>query len=93
MRVTARGIVIDCEVKTKCKIFSVEWTNNTLYMSLNSMAVENKANKEVIESVHEIFKVPKAQISIIAGHKSKIKAVLVENITEDAARHILSQIN
>ncbi|KAI5164618.1 hypothetical protein NEAUS03_2530, partial [Nematocida ausubeli] len=37
MRVTARGIVIDCEVKTKCKIFSVEWTNNTLYMSLNSM--------------------------------------------------------
>jgi uncharacterized protein len=39
---------------------------------------ENKANKEVIESLAEYFDVPKSRISILSGLRSKKKVVGVE---------------
>ncbi|EIJ87709.1 uncharacterized protein NEPAR06_0864 [Nematocida parisii] len=93
MRVAETGVVISCEVKPKCKFFMVEWANDILYISLTEMAIENRANKEVIETFHEIFRRPRSTIKIIAGLKSRAKSVLLENITEEEARKDLNKLN
>lgn len=93
MRQKEKGIVVSCEVKPNSKNSSIEWVENTLNISVTSLAVENKANKEVIETLHKIFKRPKSQIRVIAGSKSRSKSIFIEGITEKEAADVLDKIN
>ncbi|KAI5190391.1 uncharacterized protein NEMIN01_1015 [Nematocida minor] len=93
MRETETGVIINCEVKPKSKVFSIAWSDDVLNISVTSMAVENKANKEVVEILHNLFKVPKNRIKIVSGHKSKSKSVLVEEINKEDAKNKLEKIN
>lgn len=92
MRQIASGVVINCEVKPKSKVFAVTWAGDILNISLTAAAVENRANKEIVETLHEIFKRPKNQIEIIAGSKSRTKSVLIKGISEQEARNRLTEI-
>ncbi|KAH9385107.1 uncharacterized protein NEMAJ01_0003 [Nematocida major] len=93
MRATESGVIINCEVKPKSKVFSLSWAGDILSISLTSIPIENRANREVIETVHKILRRPKNQVSILGGGKSRSKSVLVDGITEEEARSLLSQIN
>lgn len=89
MRKVEGGVVIEIEVKLKSKGDLVEWAEDKLTLSVNSAAVENKANKEVVERMSKIFKRGKNQIKIIGGNKSKTKSVLIEGIEEEEVKEIL----
>ena len=55
----------------------VDFTEEYVRIKISAPAIENKANKELIEFCSDLFKVNKSKIKIISGEKSKIKKVLI----------------
>lgn len=67
------------KVKPNAKENKVEGIGkNQFLVKVKAPPKEDKANKEVIETLAEYFKVPKSQISILTGLKSKQKIVNIE---------------
>ena len=60
---------------------------NDLLFRLSSPPVEGAANTELIDVLSDLFGVPKRNITIVSGEKSRTKRVRVEGIrAEDVAR-------
>ncbi len=53
--------------------------NASLKVKLTSPPVDGKANEALIEVLAEYFKVKKSAISILVGHESRNKIVLIES--------------
>lgn len=70
-------------VKPNSKKTGIEWQENQLFIRLNSPPVDNKANKEVCEVISDIVHVPKGQVSVIRGGKSKEKEIQVLGISQN----------
>ncbi len=67
------------KVKPNAKENKVEGiSKNQFLVKVKAPPKEDKANKELIETLAEYFKVPKSQISILTGLKSKQKIVNIE---------------
>lgn len=49
-----------------------------LKMNIKSPPVEGKANNMIIAYLSDLLKIPKAQIEITSGHRSKFKSILVK---------------
>ncbi|MEO0069090.1 MAG: DUF167 domain-containing protein [candidate division WOR-3 bacterium] len=54
-----------------------EIDKNQLLVRVKAPAKQNKANAELIETLSEYFKVPKSQITILAGLKSNKKLIKI----------------
>ena len=52
---------------------SFDKKNNLYVVSTKARPIEGKANEAIIKLLAEYFKVPKSQITLKAGKKSKIK--------------------
>ncbi len=73
------GYILKIIVKTGAKnpgIESIE--NDILKIRLKSLPKDGLANKELIEKLSEILKIPKSKIEIIKGLTSKIKTVKIK---------------
>jgi hypothetical protein len=57
---------------------------------VRSPAMEGRANKEVVAVISEMTGIEKTRISIISGSTSPVKKILVEGITPDQLRSVLS---
>lgn len=64
-------------VKPKSKQEKVEKTKAGLVVYVKEPPVENRANQAVVRLLSEYFGVPKSQINILSGWKSKQKIVEV----------------
>ena len=51
------------------------WENDILKVKLTSPPVEGKANKELIRFLSKVFKIPKSEIRIVRGEKSRKKII------------------
>lgn len=56
--------------------------NDTIKIALKSPPVEGRANKELIEILSEKLKVPKKNIRILRGEKSRKKLIEVTGIED-----------
>jgi uncharacterized protein (TIGR00251 family) len=66
-------------VKTNAKKESVEVRDDgSLFVCVNVPPVEGKANQKVVELLSRYLGKPKRAITIIRGHRSKLKVVEVE---------------
>ncbi len=63
------------KVKTNCKENKVELIDNVYTIHTKCPAKENKANLAVIDLLSEYFDIPKKDISIKSGLKSKKKTI------------------
>jgi len=45
----------------------------TLHIYVGEPALENRANKAVVEALAEFYKIPKSCVKLVAGEKSKSK--------------------
>ena len=79
-----KEVSILVHVKPNSKKTGVEWQEEKLYLKLSSPPVDNKANKEVCEVMSDLVHIPKGQISVIRGGKSREKEIQVLGITQDA---------
>jgi len=47
--------------------------DGSLLVRVREPAVEGKANRAVVELLAEYFNVPKTNVRLVSGHKSKVK--------------------
>lgn len=92
MRAVKDGVVVSCIIKTNTKASSVTFADGSFSISTTSSPIENKANKEVVELLADVFSVRRSDVSIISGAKAKSKAVLIKNVSEEAARDIAQKL-
>jgi len=73
-------VKIAIRVKPNAKVHGVEEIGENQYLvKVKAPPKENKANREVIETLAEYFDVPKSRISILTGLKSSQKVVKIES--------------
>ncbi|MEZ4870658.1 MAG: DUF167 domain-containing protein [Bdellovibrionales bacterium] len=65
-------------VKPNSKNESVEFSEDVCTVRVNSPPVDGKANKRVTELLAKHYGVAKSKISLISGHKSKIKIFSID---------------
>jgi uncharacterized protein (TIGR00251 family) len=73
---TPRGVTLDVEVKvraSKSRVLGVK--GERLSVALAAPPVDGAANEALRRTLAEFFEIPRAQVSIIAGEKSRRKAV------------------
>ncbi|MGD9396933.1 MAG: DUF167 domain-containing protein [Candidatus Thorarchaeota archaeon] len=89
---TARGTLIRFIVRpnSKEKKFIAHITPEAILVNLHSPAREGKANAELLKRVSKLLKVSSADISLVAGHKSREKTVLIAGMSaEDLTKRLM----
>ncbi|MBY8997547.1 MAG: DUF167 domain-containing protein [Candidatus Thorarchaeota archaeon] len=82
---TARGTLVRVIVRPNSKENKLiaEVSPEAIYINLKGPAREGKANSELLKRLSKILKISTGDISLVAGHKSREKTVLI--VTIDAA--------
>lgn len=80
---TARGTLLRVIVRpnSKEKEFVAEITPEAILVNLRGPAREGKANSELLKRISKVLKVSTADISLVAGHKSREKTLLFVGMT------------
>lgn len=69
--------VFNVKIKPNSKKEEIIIDNDNIIARVNTLPVEGRANKRLIELLSEFFKCPKNKIFLISGYKSKNKRVLI----------------
>ncbi|MEJ2669686.1 MAG: DUF167 domain-containing protein [Gammaproteobacteria bacterium] len=70
---------IQVQVKTRCTRVGVEELDDAMYVvRVNTPPVDGAANKKVIELLAKHFKTAKSNLTLVKGHKSKLKTIEVK---------------
>jgi uncharacterized protein (TIGR00251 family) len=56
----------------------IGWENDLLKIRLKAVPEKGEANEELVRVLADYFDIPKSQITIIRGHKSRTKTVQIE---------------
>ena len=81
------GVVISIYVQPKSSKNRVGGIHDdALKIYLTAPPVEGKANKAVIGFFSQFLKIPKKNVSLVSGHQSRKKRVLLTNINLEAVR-------
>lgn len=91
---TARGTLIRVIVRpnSKEKKFIAHITPEAILVNLQSSAREGKANTELLKRVSKLLKVSTADITIVAGHKTREKTLLVVGMSaEDLTKRLMNE--
>lgn len=67
-------------VKTKARQAKIEKSENGYTAHVREQPFENRANRALIKLLSEYFNVPKSDITIVSGAKSKQKIVEIKNL-------------
>ena len=89
---TARGTLLRVIVRphSKEKKFIAHITPEAILVNLRSPAREGKANSELVKKLSKMLKVSSADISLVAGHKTREKTLLIVGIdAEQIANKLL----
>ena len=79
IRETAAGVVFRIRVvprASRCEVAGIQ--DDALKLRITAPPVAGKANQECIRLLAELLGVKKTQVTIVAGHASRIKTVSVE---------------
>jgi len=79
IRETAAGVVFRIRVvprASRCEVAGIQ--DDALKLRITAPPVAGKANEECIRLLAELLGVKKTQVTIVAGHASRIKTVSVE---------------
>lgn len=77
---TKDGVVITLKLVPNSSFSKVvDFTEEYIRIKISAPAVENKANKELINFCSDLFDVNKSKLSIISGEKSKLKKILIKD--------------
>jgi uncharacterized protein (TIGR00251 family) len=63
-----------------------------LLIKVTAAPVDDAANRAVVNTVSEALRVPKRDVAIIAGERSRLKSVAISGMTADELRQHLSAI-
>ena len=82
---TSSGIVFNVKLAPNSSFSKITgFESDYARIKISAPALENRANKALIEFCSEFFGISKSKISIISGKKSKIKKILIKDADFDA---------
>lgn len=91
LRETSEGVVIKVKVTPNSSRNAVLDTPDHLTVKLMSPPVEGKANKELLRFLAKRMHVAPSSITIVRGHSSREKTLLVSGVDAATARERLQQ--
>lgn len=91
IRETAEGVVIKVKVTPNSSRNAVLDTPDLLTVKLTSPPVEGKANKELLRFLAKTMHVAPSSITIVRGHSSREKTLLVSGVDAATLREKLRQ--
>lgn len=87
-----QGVAIKINVQPRASKNEITGMHgDSLKVRLTSPPVDGEANKACIQFFSKLFKIPKRDVSILQGHKSRNKTVLVKNLPKTAIKQILTE--
>ena len=85
MRQTADGVVVAVRVIPRASCTAVEKVaSGELRVKVTAPPVDSAANEAVTEAVAAYFGLPRRQVEVVAGHKSRQKSLLLRGCRLDA---------
>jgi uncharacterized protein (TIGR00251 family) len=93
VRKRSDGVTIECRVTPRASRNAIKGVREgVLDVSLCSPPVEGRANKALAEFLSKLLGVRKSAISIVGGERSRNKVVLIEGLSEDDVKRMLSDV-
>lgn len=91
---TERGTIVKVTVKPKSreKELVAELSKDVIVVNLKSPAREGKANSELIKRVAKALSISSSSITLVAGHKSREKTLLVQGMSQEDIEQRLSTV-
>ena len=79
---TADGVVLNVRAQPRSSRSGVDGVvGDALKVRIRSAPVDGKANKELIETLADVFDLPKSAVVFKSGETSKTKRILLRGIT------------
>ena len=85
------GVVIDVRVVTRAGRSGVDGVRDgSLLVRLLAPPIEGAANAELIEVIADALEVPRREVTLVSGDRSRRKRVHVVGVSEEEARRKLA---
>ena len=88
MKFSDNEVFLDVRVIPNSSKNSISHEEEFLKVKLTAPAVDNKANKALVEYLSKLLKMPKTSIEIISGHTSKNKRLKFRNSSKILLKNI-----
>jgi len=75
-----KGVLIFVRVKTRASKQEITLTQDECLVSVKAAPIHGKANNELVRIFAKHLALPTSRITIITGHKSSRKVLLVEGV-------------
>ncbi|MHA2383598.1 MAG: DUF167 domain-containing protein [Candidatus Thorarchaeota archaeon] len=91
---TERGTILKVNVRPKSqeKSLVAEMSPEVIVVNLKSPAREGKANSELVKRMAKALSVSSSSITLVAGHKSREKTLLVQGLGPEDIEQRLSNV-
>lgn len=87
---TPDGVILTVRVIPRAGRSGASGTrDNALLIRLNAPPVDGAANSELIDILADLLDVPKRDITIVSGERSRVKRVRVKGISREDALAVL----
>ncbi|MCR5414367.1 MAG: DUF167 domain-containing protein [Kiritimatiellae bacterium] len=79
---TPEGVVLNVRAQPRSSRAGIDSImGDALKVRIRSAPVDGKANKELIETLADAFKLPKSSVSFKSGETSKTKRIFLKGVT------------
>ncbi len=86
------GLIVEFFIRANSRSCELIIEKDCLYLQINASPVKGKANKAIIQFLSQYFDIPKSNISLIKGIKSKSKTVYFADLSEAQKSRIIEMI-
>lgn len=87
---SAEGTTVDLYVQPRASRNALAGIHEgVLKVRLTAPPVDGEANKECLKFLAEVFLIPKSQLKVIQGHKSRRKRILVRGVDPESLQDVL----
>ena len=91
---TADGVVINVKAQPRSSKSGIDGlAGDAVKVRIRSAPVDGKANKELVETIADVFDLPKSRVEFRSGETSKQKRILLRGISAANVESIMAAKN
>jgi len=86
------GVILKLKVSPGSKRSLLEMRGDWLVAHVKSQREKGRANEELIQMLSQVLGVPKNRLTLLAGVTSKVKRVLISNVSREIVEDAIHRI-